>query len=149
MDKTTLLALLALAGAFAAPIGTYLVAARRYAGRIATSDAAALWKESGEMRQHLTERLDAAYTRIEALEADARRQREEHRDEVKALESRIVTLEEDNATLRRENTTREHDARALEERIVTLEADNATLRRENTMLRSRVQELERHTGDTP
>ena len=118
--------IVSLLAAIAAPIGAYLVAARRLSGKIGTSDAAELWDEAARMREHLTARLDTAYERASTLE------------------ERISTLEKESRALRAEHR---EQVRALEERIESLERDNAALRHENQGLRARVHELELHSGE--
>jgi hypothetical protein len=66
----------ALVAALAAPVVTYLVAARRFSGKIETTEAADLWKESRDIRKW-------------------------SRDRIELLESRVQYLEEENEELRR------------------------------------------------
>lgn len=61
-------ALLALVGSLAAALGGYLVATRRLSGRINTTEAADLWKESGEIRKWSQGRIDAQDAKIARLE---------------------------------------------------------------------------------
>lgn len=65
---------LAIVAALVAPLLTYLAAARRLSGRIATTDATVLWEESRAMRQdyiaqikELREQLAACEKRVEHL----------------------------------------------------------------------------------
>jgi len=58
-----------LAVALFAPVGAYLVAARRMSGRIASSEASELWDESRSIREDYRQRLGVAHARIAQLEA--------------------------------------------------------------------------------
>jgi uncharacterized protein YceH (UPF0502 family) len=69
-------ALIAAAAAILGPLVAYVVAARRFSGKIETTEAAELWAESRSIR-------DWSQARIRELEA------------------RIETLEDDNTDLRR------------------------------------------------
>ena len=59
---------LAAIAAFAAPIGAYLVAARRFSGKIKTSEAEELWVESRSIRQDATMRISELNRVVERLE---------------------------------------------------------------------------------
>jgi len=61
---------LAIIVALAAPVGAYLVAARRFSGKIETSDAKDLWKEAASLRKWSMERIQQLEARIEALEKE-------------------------------------------------------------------------------
>lgn len=74
----------ALVAALAAPVVSYLVAARRFSGKIETTEAKELWAESRSIR-------DWSIKRIEILN-----------DLVSKLETRVRLLEEENERLRRE-----------------------------------------------
>lgn len=82
MTSATIVAMIA---AVAAPLGAYLLAARRFSGKIETSDARELWAESRAIR-------DWSMGRIQELNELVRR-----------LEERIKLLEEDNKVLTQEN----------------------------------------------
>jgi uncharacterized protein YlxW (UPF0749 family) len=71
--------------AIAAPIGAYVLAARKMSGKIDTSSATELWKESRLIRDDYRERLLAAAERTTGLEV------------------RVAKLEEINVELLREN----------------------------------------------
>lgn len=77
---------LALIAALAAPIGAYLVAARRFSGKIKTSEAEELWAEARSIRQDSARRLETLNAVVERLEA------------------RVGSLEAENAGLRRRVT---------------------------------------------
>ena len=66
--------------ACAAPLGAYLIAARRFSGRIESSDAKDLWAESRSIR-------DWSQGRIASLEARVAHLEEENR----ALRAQIAT----------------------------------------------------------
>lgn len=66
--------------ALAAPIGAYLVAARRFSGKIKTSEAEELWAESRAIRQDSAKRIrilngvvERLETRVGSLEAENER----------------------------------------------------------------------------
>lgn len=54
--------------ALLAALGGWLVAARRLSGRIATSEAADLWKEAGAIRNDYRARLAMSDERVKDLE---------------------------------------------------------------------------------
>jgi chromosome segregation ATPase len=56
-------------GLILAPVLTYVVATRRMSGKIATSDATDLWKESADIRDDYRDRLQHANDRQVNLEA--------------------------------------------------------------------------------
>lgn len=97
---------------------TYLAVARKASGRIATTEAAALWKEAGTLR-------DVYRDEISRL-----------RDWIKEIEARLEQIEIENETLNSKN-------RELEHEIAVLHRENQELRKENERLRGRVEELER------
>jgi chromosome segregation ATPase len=61
--------LVPLAIALVAPVGAYLLAARKMSGKIATSDATQLWAEARNIRDDYRSRLIAAGERYSELEA--------------------------------------------------------------------------------
>lgn len=71
--------------ALVGPIGAYLVASRRLSGKIGTSEAGDLWKESQSIRNDYRDRLGVAD------------------DRTRDLEKRVAKLEELNNDLVREN----------------------------------------------
>jgi hypothetical protein len=75
--------------AIIAPLGAYLLAARKMSGRVATSDANALWKEAGAIRDDYRGQLKTADDRIQNLEV-----------RIGALEDMNNTLAADNRSLR-------------------------------------------------
>lgn len=83
--------LIAVVAATITPVIAYLVAARQFSGKIETSNAADLWKESKDIREW-------AMGRIRGLEGT-----------VFELEGRIKDLEKCNGSLARENRQLERD----------------------------------------
>lgn len=72
---------IAVIAAVAAPLGAYLVAARRFSGRIESSDAKELWAESRSIRDWSQGRIASLEARVATLEAenrDLRAQLERH-----------------------------------------------------------------------
>lgn len=65
----TLASMLAIVAVVIAPLGAYLVAARRLSGKIGTSDASELWIESRSIREDYRDRIVAANDRIAQLSA--------------------------------------------------------------------------------
>jgi hypothetical protein len=85
------------------PLLAYIAATRKLSGKIATSEAADLWAESGKIREDYRNRLGHADLRAAALEE--RVARLEHRNSELARENfdqarRIDTLERENAALK-------------------------------------------------
>jgi hypothetical protein len=87
--------IIAIVAAVAAPLGAYLLAARRFSGKIQTSDAKDLWAESRAIR-------DWGTKRIEVLN-----------EQIGRLEKRVATLELRNESLEGKN-------RALTRQVVEL-----------------------------
>jgi hypothetical protein len=54
--------------AVVAPIGAYLLAARKMSGKVSTSDATQLWKEAGAIRDDYRGQLQLADARVQNLE---------------------------------------------------------------------------------
>lgn len=77
--------ILTLIAAVCAAIGAYLVAARQFSGKIATSDASDLWEESRSIRDWATKRI------------------KELGEIVTHLEGRVAELEQHNGNLTSEN----------------------------------------------
>lgn len=76
---TTVIAILA---AIAAPLGAYLVAARRFSGRIESSDAKELWEESRSIRDWSQDRIRELTREVAQL-----------REELRVARGRIAELE--------------------------------------------------------
>lgn len=95
--------------ALIAPMVTYIVAAKRMSGKIATSDAGELWEESKSIREDYRERILAAAERTVQLEA------------------RVGTLEGINNQLQNENFQLKHKVEQLEELIVKLRETITTM----------------------
>lgn len=75
----------ALIAAVAGPLGGFLFAARKLSGKIKTSDAEDLWKESRSMRDTLNATIDRLERRIAFLEESNLRLRSENWDLVKQV----------------------------------------------------------------
>jgi peptidoglycan hydrolase CwlO-like protein len=99
-----------------APAVSYILAARRMSGKIATSSAADLWEESQSIRNDYREQLASAFGRV--------------RD----LETRMAKLEGQNNDLRHENFT-------LTAKVAGLEALIAKLQETITEQQSTIVEL--------
>jgi hypothetical protein len=65
--------------ALVAALGTYLLAARRFSGKIATSDANQLWQEAARIREDCREQVAALRAQVISLEATIQSLREEIR----------------------------------------------------------------------
>lgn len=70
MTGTVLPGLAALIGSLAGLATTYVVAKRRSSGRIATSEAADLWKASESIRHDLTQDVKALRVEVASLRAE-------------------------------------------------------------------------------
>jgi uncharacterized coiled-coil protein SlyX len=105
MDWTVLVPV---AIALAAPVGAYLLAARKMSGKIATSDATQLWKEAKDIRDDYRVRLIAAgerYTDLEGRVANLERINVELVRENYELKAKVVKLDELVGALRETITT--------------------------------------------
>jgi len=107
-----------------AALGAYLAAARRFSGKIGTSDAADLWAESRSIR-------DWSQARISALDV-----------EVAVLRTRVGIVETQNEALSRENSALMKQIADLNSTIAELRAEIVTLTAELRRSHERVQELE-------
>lgn len=95
MNSTILAALLAVAAAMAAAVGTYLVARRQTSGRIDTSDAKTLWEESQQMRAELRAEvltLRAEASRLRAEVGHLNLEIQGLRDEIRGLQARLAEV---------------------------------------------------------
>jgi predicted nucleic acid-binding Zn-ribbon protein len=90
--------------AIVAPIGAYLLAARKMSGKVTTSDASQLWAESRDIRDDYRVRLGSA------------------NDRIIGLEGRVTKCEETNLSLEKENLFLQRKIQELEELIVELRA---------------------------
>lgn len=95
-------AIVAVLSVLLSPLIAYVVAARRLSGKVNTSEASELWKESSSIREDYRERLRYAD------------------DAIRRLEERVSSLENSNDDLRIENAR----LRAI---IDTLQKENAEL----------------------
>jgi len=87
-----------------APLGAYLLAARKMSGKVATSDANALWKEASAIRDDYRDRITKA------------------NDRQAALETRVATLEGQNNDLVKENYELRTEITSLKTLVSTLQA---------------------------
>lgn len=90
--------------AIAAPVGAYLLAARKMSGKIGTSDASELWEESRSIRDDYRNRLLTAAERAVSLEM------------------RVAALEGTNAELVNQNLDLVAKVGKLETLVETLRA---------------------------
>lgn len=65
------------AGAILGPLLAYLIAAKKAAGRIKSSEAGDLWEEAGNIRRECAERVRALETDKRELETVIKQQNEE------------------------------------------------------------------------
>lgn len=113
-------ALAALGVVLAAVVGglvTYLVAARQLSGRVATTDAAELWKESGAIRDDYRDQIAQAAGRVTALEG-----------RVAGLEARNNELQQRNIELQRQTLSYEATIAAQAARIDKLVSEVESLK---------------------
>jgi predicted RNase H-like nuclease (RuvC/YqgF family) len=101
MSNTALFTLL---GILASALGAYLVAARRFGGKIRTSEAAQLWEEARELRR-------------------------EYKADIARLEDRLKELAEQNRQLYLENSELKRMIEEHEKTIAALRDENAALRK--------------------
>lgn len=86
----------ALAVAVIGPLGAYLLAARRFSGKIASSDATDLWAESRSIREWSQNQLDQLTARVRVVENENTALREQVANLSKQLEhanKRVAELE--------------------------------------------------------
>lgn len=86
MNSSTIIAVVA---AVAAPLGAYLVAARRFSGKIETSDAKQLWQESRSIREWSVKRIAELNGVIRTLEHRVA-SLEAHNGDLVALNNRLA-----------------------------------------------------------
>lgn len=72
---------IALIAALAAPVATYIIAARRFSGKIQTTEASDLWAESRDIRKWSRERIEQLERRVDHLEDENRKLRRRLNDE--------------------------------------------------------------------
>jgi chromosome segregation ATPase len=111
-------------GVVLGPLAAYIVAARRFSGKVTTSEASQLWDESKSMREDYRERLRLAGEDIARL-AERISRLEEAND---VLRGEVRHLETSNEELRIENA-------ALKLKVEQLERENAGLRAEVAILK--------------
>lgn len=115
--------LAAIIGPVLAALVAYIAAARRLSGKIATSEADSLWKESADMRLDYRERIAESEKRQAHLE-----------DRIGKLEERNTELARENLQLQRDNYELERKCEKLADRVAELETENQSLK--NTIRRA-------------
>lgn len=118
-----------------APLVSFIIAARRFSGKIQTTEAAALWEEAGKLREEY--RLESAGLRARLV----------------ACEGRIAELEHINHELLKERdglekrvAVHEKTIQELHSRVKTLTRQNKELNLSNVALRKRITEIEEANG---
>jgi chromosome segregation ATPase len=96
MNSSTIIAVVA---AVAAPLGAYLVAARRFSGKIETSDAKQLWHESRSIREWSVKRIAELNGVIRTLEGRVA-SLEAHNGDLVAVNNRLAKELEECRQLR-------------------------------------------------
>lgn len=129
--NATWAALFGLAGTLAGALAIYLTAIRKLSGRISTSEATDLWKESKAMRDDYREQLTAAEARTAALEA-----------RIVKLEARNSGLVQENVELREKVRGDQLVIAGLERRVDEQDATIAALHKRVADMQT---ELERST----
>lgn len=125
-NATTVAIIAAVVTAIAAPIGAYVLAARKMSGQIDTSTAADLWKESRDIRDDYRSRLQAANEKITELETRV---------------DRLERINEDLLLENRELKQKISELQAIIERLqATIEKLRATIEDQTSELRQKGQE---------
>ena len=119
MEPVVFVAILA---AVLGPLATYLVAVRKFSGKITDSTATELWTESRSIRQDL-------YDRNKFLQ-----------DSIGRLDERVLGLEKSNNELRQENIELRGEVRDLKDTIIELRAQVTQLLGEKEALQGRLDE---------
>lgn len=123
MTPTVIAAIAAIFG----PIIAFLAAARRFSGKIETSDAKELWAEAGAIRTWSMQRIEMQNQRIEQLE------------------NRVNLLETNNQDLLVENRSLLGELGKLKQTIVKLRKEIAACKTQLTKSRARIIQLEQET----
>jgi peptidoglycan hydrolase CwlO-like protein len=108
---------LLLLGVAAAAFTNFIAQARRFGGKIKTSEAAILWDHAEKLRK-------------------------EYREEIEELRERVDALEQRNDKLDQENDALRQKVRTLEDEVERLRDDNERLRKREQTLAQRISELE-------
>ena len=111
--------IIALVAALAAPVGAYLVAARRFSGKIETSDAKELWAESRDIRRWSKERIEALERRVDELDVGNRSLGTENQ----RLAEQVGDLNQTIKELREEIADLTHELKASRIRVDELEEE--------------------------
>lgn len=102
MNATLAVALIA---AVLGPLVAYVTTSRKLSGKIGTSDADALWRESKDVREFTAEQLKIANARISTLEeliSSLRKRLDRADDHNEDLSRRLERAEAENEECRRE-----------------------------------------------
>lgn len=118
LDPTVGVLIVGIVGALSA----YLAAARRFSGKIGSSDAAQLWQESASIR-------------------------EDYRNRIAALEARVASCETANNELANVNGALVQQVRGLKDTITGLRSEIVALTSELHQSHERVAELEDADGE--
>ena len=110
--------------ALIAPLGAFLLAAKRFSGKINSSEAKELWDASRSIREWSAQQIS----------------RQEQK--IAVLESRIDSIEKESAALGRENMHLVQQVRDLSDTITELRAEIVALTGELRKSHDRVRELE-------
>jgi predicted RNase H-like nuclease (RuvC/YqgF family) len=92
------------------PLATYFTIVRRMSGKIGTSEASELWKESNSMREDYRSQISQAAGRTLALE-----------ERVAKLEERNNELRDENSQLRSQVTELKATIAGLEKRLASMQ----------------------------
>lgn len=105
MNTATLAIFVGLLSALISPLVAYVVAVRRLSGKVSTSDASELWKESTSIREDYRDRLRYSDEQIRRLEERMQRLEETNDklvDENRRLQGCLDKLTRENAELHAE-----------------------------------------------
>ncbi len=127
--------LIACAAAIPAAVGAVFVAARRFSGKIKSSEAVTLWAAQENFRTDLMKRNDKLRERLDQCEKL-----------LSLSNKRLDELEEINAELRIENGELKAKITQYDELISALREQLEEKDKEIAALQGRVKELEDHNG---
>lgn len=100
-----------------AALGSYIAASRRLSGKIATSEADSLWKESASIREDYRSRI-----------AEAERRQAHLEERLAKVEERNIELGQENVELRASNAEKSLVIERCQSRLAQLERENQTLK---------------------
>jgi len=131
LDLTT--ALVAVGAAIPAAVAAVLVSARRFSGKIRSSEAVTLWEAQESFRKDLQTRNDRLRDRLDSCEKI-----------IETLQARLDEMEEINSELRIENGELVAKIKEYDKLISNLRAQLIEKDEEIHSLQERVRELEEH-----